>query len=52
MQVGDSGSRKEGIIGGDMQLVKEYESKGREGVMTKKNDTIDKSKGLAGSAQL
>lgn len=41
MQVEDSGSRKEGIIG-DMKLVKEYEDKGKEEIITKKNDTIDK----------
>lgn len=35
---------RKGIIGGDMKLVKEYESKGREGVMTKKNDTIDRNR--------
>lgn len=44
LQVGDSDSRKEGIIAGDMKLVKEYEAKGKEGVMTKKNDTIDRNK--------
>lgn len=41
LQVEDSGSRKEGIIG-DMKLVKEYEDKGKEEIITKKNDTIDK----------
>lgn len=41
LQIGDSDSRKESVIAGDMKLVKEYEGKGKEGVMTKKNDTID-----------
>lgn len=44
MQVRDSDSRKEGIIVGDVKFVKEYEHKGKEGVMTKNNNAIDRNK--------